>query len=87
MSREIALSFPLRRRISVSFGHANFLWSLTARENLQYYAMLYGFPPIFSHVLIKGYAMVVAYLVIEVFAMKAPLQRAKRTGLLLKLSE
>ena len=31
--------------------------------------------------------MVVAYLVIEVFAMKAALQRAKRTGPLLKLSE
>jgi len=31
--------------------------------------------------------MVMVYLVIEVFAMKVALQRAKRTGLLLKLSE
>jgi len=31
--------------------------------------------------------MVIVYLLIEVFAMKAALQRAKRTGLLLKLSE
>jgi ABC-2 type transport system ATP-binding protein len=30
------------RRINVSSGHANFLWSLNVRENLQYYAMLYG---------------------------------------------
>jgi len=60
---------------------------LNVRENLEYYAMLYGFPPIFSHVLLKGYVMVIAYLVIEVFAMKAALQRAKRTGLLLKRSE
>ena len=30
------------RRINVSSGHANFLWSLTVRENLEYYAMLYG---------------------------------------------
>ena len=87
MSREIALPFALRRRLKVSSGHANFLWSLNVKENPEYYAMFYGFTPLFSHVLLKGYAMVVAYLVIEVFAMKAPLQRAKRTGLLLKLSE
>jgi hypothetical protein len=31
--------------------------------------------------------MVIIYLVIEVFLMKAALLRAKRTGLLLKLSE
>jgi len=30
------------RRINLSSGHANFLWSLTVRENLEYYAMLYG---------------------------------------------
>lgn len=29
-------------RINLSSGHANFLWSLTVRENLDYYAMLYG---------------------------------------------
>jgi ABC-2 type transport system ATP-binding protein len=32
----------LRKRINLSSGHANFLWSLTVRENLEYYAMLYG---------------------------------------------
>lgn len=30
------------RRINLSSGHANFLWSLSVRENLEYYAMLYG---------------------------------------------
>jgi len=54
---------------------------------LEYFRLFYGFPPIFSHVLLKGYVMVIAYLVIEVYAMKAALRRAKRTGLLLKLSE
>ena len=32
----------IRRRINLSSGHANFPWSMTVRENLQYYAMLYG---------------------------------------------
>ncbi len=32
------------KRINLSSGHANFLWSMTVRENLQYYAMLYGLP-------------------------------------------
>jgi ABC-2 type transport system ATP-binding protein len=32
----------VRRRINLSSGHANFLWSLNVRENLEYYAMLYG---------------------------------------------
>ncbi len=34
----------LRKRINLSSGHANFLWSMTVQENLQYYAMLYGLP-------------------------------------------
>jgi ABC-2 type transport system ATP-binding protein len=35
-------SMELRKRINLSSGHANFLWSLTVRENLEYYSMLYG---------------------------------------------
>lgn len=34
----------LRPRINLSSGHANFPWSMTVRENLLYYAMLYGIP-------------------------------------------
>lgn len=30
------------RRVNLSSGHANFLWSMTVRENIEYYAMLYG---------------------------------------------
>jgi len=37
-------AMELCQRINLSSGHANFLWSLTVRENLQYYAMLYGLP-------------------------------------------
>jgi len=35
-------AMDLRQKINLSSGHANFLWSLTVRENLEYYAMLYG---------------------------------------------
>jgi len=34
----------IRPRINLSSGHANFPWSMTVQENLQYYAMLYGIP-------------------------------------------
>ena len=35
-------AMDIRQKINLSSGHANFLWSLTVRENLEYYAMLYG---------------------------------------------
>ena len=34
----------ITRRMNLSSGHANFLWSMTVRENVEYYAMLYGVP-------------------------------------------
>lgn len=34
----------ITRRMNLSSGHANFLWSMTVRENIEYYAMLYGIP-------------------------------------------
>jgi ABC-2 type transport system permease protein len=54
---------------------------------LEYYRSFYGFAPSFSHVLAKGYLLLALYLVIEIALMKAALQRAKRTGILLRLSE
>ncbi len=32
----------VRERVNISSGNANFLWSLTVKENLHFYAMLYG---------------------------------------------
>ncbi len=32
----------IRKRVNVVSGNANFLWSLTVKENLHYYGMLYG---------------------------------------------
>lgn len=54
---------------------------------LEYFRQFYGFRPTFSHVLARGYLMVLAYLCLEIFLMKVALRRAKRKGTLLKLSE
>jgi len=54
---------------------------------LDYFRQHYGFAPVFSHVLFKGYALISLYLGIEVLMMRIALVRAKRTGILLKLSE
>src|SRR6266480_2305568 len=42
-----ALSQPkeVRTRMNLCSGNANFAWSLTIRENLRFYGMLYGLPP------------------------------------------
>jgi ABC-2 type transport system ATP-binding protein len=34
----------IREKVNISSGNANFLWSLTVKENLQFYGMLYGLP-------------------------------------------
>jgi len=54
---------------------------------LEYFRSFYGFKPTFSHVVFKGYVMVLAYLALETLLMKAALRKAKRKGILLKLSE
>lgn len=54
---------------------------------LEYFRQFYGFTPVFSNPLAKGYLLVLGYLGAEIFLMKMALRRAKKTGLLLKLSE
>jgi ABC-2 type transport system permease protein len=54
---------------------------------LEYYREFYGFSPTFTHVLLKGVVLVILYLVLEIVMMKAALKRAKKTGMLLRLSE
>jgi ABC-2 type transport system permease protein len=54
---------------------------------LEYFRQFYGFKPVFSNPLAKGYILVLGYLLAEIFLMKMALRRAKKTGLLLKLSE
>ena len=54
---------------------------------LEYLRQFYGFEPIFSHPIAKGYGLVWAYILAEFFLLMVALRRAKRKGLLLKLSE
>ncbi|MEW6265341.1 MAG: ABC transporter permease [Thermodesulfobacteriota bacterium] len=54
---------------------------------LEYFRQFYGFEPVFSQVLVKGYALTGAYLALEVGLMKLALARAKKKGILLRLSE
>jgi ABC-2 type transport system permease protein len=54
---------------------------------LEYFRRFYGFDPSYSHVLARGYILVGCYLFLEVLLMKLALRRAKRKGILLKLSE
>jgi len=44
LGEQIARSFPerLKMRMNMSSGNANFPWSLTVRENIIFYGMLYG---------------------------------------------
>jgi ABC-2 type transport system permease protein len=54
---------------------------------LEYFRHYYGFEPTFTHALVKGYVLVLAYLFLEILLMRFALGRAKRTGILLRLSE
>jgi ABC-2 type transport system permease protein len=47
----------------------------------------YGFPPQFAHPFATGFVLVLAYAVLAHWALAAAVDRARRTGLLLKLSE
>ena len=47
----------------------------------------YGFPSAYRHPFLTGFALVLAYVVLAHWALAAAITRARRTGLLLKLSE
>ncbi len=54
---------------------------------LEYIRGFFGFAPSSSHVLLKGYVLVLIYLAIELFLVERALKRARHTGMLLRLSE
>ncbi|MGA2467505.1 MAG: ABC transporter permease [Thermodesulfobacteriota bacterium] len=54
---------------------------------LAYFRSFYGFNEGFKNVLAWGFGLAGLYVVVEAFLFKAVLQRARRTGVLIKLSE
>ena len=38
----VRIGHRIREKVNISSGNANFLWSLTVKENLHFYGMLYG---------------------------------------------
>ena len=54
---------------------------------LEYYRSYFGFQPCFPSALAKGYGLALFFLALEIVLLRVALVRAKRKGLLLKLSE
>lgn len=54
---------------------------------LEYYRSFYGFTPVFSHSLLKGFLSTAVYTVILFRLLRLSFDRARRTGMLLRLSE
>ncbi len=54
---------------------------------LEYYRTFYGFRPFCSNLLSKGFFLLFVYLIAEIYLMQFALIRAKKKGMLLKLSE
>lgn len=54
---------------------------------LEYFRSFHGFAPAYPHPLLTGYGMVLLYLAFEIGLLKRMVKKAKRTGMLLKLSE
>ncbi len=54
---------------------------------LEYYRSAYGFAPLFSHSLLKGFVLSFVYVIILFYLINYSFERARRTGMILKLSE
>ena len=54
---------------------------------LEYFRIGYGFTPTFTHLLAKGFGLSAAYLVLAYVLIRFAHNRARRTGMILKLSE
>lgn len=54
---------------------------------LEYFRSFYGFPYTFSHTLAKGYGLSLLYLTFGILILEKAIQRARKTGLLVRLSE
>ena len=54
---------------------------------LEYFRTGYGFTPVFSYPLAKGYVLLVAYILLFFWLLRYAFERARRSGMILRLSE
>jgi ABC-type multidrug transport system ATPase subunit/ABC-type multidrug transport system permease subunit len=54
---------------------------------LEYFRQYFGFAPDLTHLLIKGFGLVALYLCLGLWGMRAVLSRARRKGIIVRLSE
>ena len=54
---------------------------------LEYYRSFYGFETVYSNLIIKGFSLTVVYTIVLYYLLSIALKKAKRSGILLKLSE
>jgi ABC-2 type transport system permease protein len=54
---------------------------------LEFFRMGYGFQPVFTHPLIKGFGLSGFYIVVMFVLLDLALKRARKTGMIIKLSE
>jgi ABC-2 type transport system permease protein len=54
---------------------------------LEYYRTGYGFKPVFAHPLIRGFGLSIFYIIVMFFMLDIAHKRARKTGMIIKLSE
>jgi len=54
---------------------------------LEHFRSGYGFTPLFSYTLVKGYALLAAYILVFFWLLQYAFGRARKTGMILRLSE
>ncbi len=54
---------------------------------LEYYRYQYGFTPLFSHSLLRGFLLSLIYIILLFYGLGYAFNRARKTGMLLRLSE
>ncbi len=54
---------------------------------LEYFRTGYGFKPVFDNVIMKGFGLCVIYIIILFYLLDLALNRARKTGIIIKLSE
>ncbi|OGS36501.1 MAG: hypothetical protein A2293_00560 [Elusimicrobia bacterium RIFOXYB2_FULL_49_7] len=64
-----------------------FAYLIPLTHFLEYYRAWYGFPPVFSHSLLTGLALSGLYIAVFFALLRFAFERARRTGMILRLSE